>query len=218
MNNNKTIKIVLVDDHHVVRKGVKLLFSSEPNFNVIGDFSNAAEALRFISNNAVDILITDITMPDFGGIALAKKVRCDFPEVKIIMLTMHLDTSYVVEAMEGGVNGYLLKDAKEQEIIDGVKAVYNGQLYMVKSVSEVLSKALLYKNELSKLKQETGLTNREKEILKFIVGGLSNKMISAELSISERTVNAHRYNIMKKLKAKNSANLVRISIEKNLCL
>lgn len=217
MKENKTIKIVLVDDHHVVRKGVKLLFSSESDFNVTGDFSNATEALEFISKNEVDILLTDITMPDFGGIALASKVKHEFPHIKIIMLTMHLDTCYVVEAMEGGVNGYLLKDAHEQEIIDGVKAVYNGQLYMVKAVSDVLSKALLSKSKLNKEKQESGLTNREREILKCIVGGLSNKMISAELSISERTVNAHRYNIMKKLKAKNSANLVRISIEQNLC-
>ena len=217
MNTEKTIKIVLVDDHHVVRKGVKLLFSSEDNFKVIGDFSNATEAIEFISKNEVDILLTDITMPDFGGIALAKKVKHDFPHTKIIMLTMHLDTCYVVEAMENGVDGYLLKDANEQEIIDGVNAVSEGQLYMVKAVSDVLSKALLAKGKLSKESSENTLTIREKEILKCIVGGLSNKMISAELSISERTVNAHRYNIMKKLKAKNSANLVRISIEQNLC-
>lgn len=214
---NEDIRIVLVDDHHVVRKGVRLLFSTEPTFNVVGDFNCVSDTLDFLEDNSVDVIMCDITMPDVGGVELVKIVKKQYPFIKILMLTMHLDASYIVEVMEEGVDGYILKDAKEEEIIEGVKSVHAGQMYMVKSVSDVLSKALLSKNKINTQKKESGLTAREKEILKCIVDGLSNKMISAELSISERTVNAHRYNIMKKLNAKNSANLVRISLEKNLC-
>ena len=212
----KAIKVLLVDDHHIVRHGLKLLFQSEEGIEVIGEAGSGNEALDFLKeNNNVDVVISDVTMDDMDGITLAKEINKLY-KINVMMLTMHLDEKYITESMSIGAKGYLVKDSSEQDIIDAVRAVNKGEVYLTKTVSDILAKSLLRKSHNKTVEQELKLTKREKQILGFIVEGLNNRKIGEKLGISERTVNAHRYNMMKKLKANNTADLVRISLKYDL--
>jgi DNA-binding NarL/FixJ family response regulator len=163
----------------------------------------------------VDVVVSDVTMDDMDGITLAKHVTKKY-KVNVMMLTMHLDEKYITEAMSNGAKGYLVKDSSEEDIINAVKAVNAGEVYLTKTVSDILAKSLLRKSHNKTVEQELKLTRREKEILGYIVEGMNNRKIGTKLDISERTVNAHRYNMMKKLKANNTADLVRISLKYDL--
>lgn len=210
------IKILLVDDHQVVRKGLKLLFSGIEEFNIVGGCDSAEEALEFLSKNNVDVIVSDVTMPGIGGLSLVKKVSELYPDIEIMILSMHMDEDYIIEAIDAGAKSYLVKDSSESDIINAVKSISKGELYLTRTVSDILAKSLISKKKTESVQKNINLTKRESEILHCIVDGLSNKMIGAQLFISEKTVNAHRYNIMKKLDAKNSADLVRITLSNNL--
>lgn len=210
------IKILLVDDHQIVRKGLNLVLSSEPSFKVVHDCESAELALEYMNNNKVDVLVTDVTMLGMNGIDLVKTVNKNFPIVNKMVLSMHLDESYISDAIEFGAKAYLVKDSSEQDIIKAIKSVNNNELYLTKTVSDILAKSFLNKSKNDNIKKEAKLTKREKEIIKQIVAGLSNKQIGAKLFISDSTVNAHRYNLMKKLKVNNTADLVRITLTHKL--
>ena len=208
--------MLLVDDHHIVRHGLKLLFSSDPEIQIVGDAGTGEEALAFMGAHEVDVMVSDITMEPMDGIELTKKTKKQFKDVQVLMLTMHLDEEYITGAMSAGAKGYLVKDSSEKDILDAVKAVHQNEMYLTKTVSDILAKSLLNKSQNKVVEQELKLTRREKEILGYIVKGLNNRKIGGKLDISERTVNAHRYNMMKKLKANNTADLVRISLKYDL--
>lgn len=210
------IKVLLVDDHNIVRHGLKLLFDSDPELEVVESFGTGAEVLKYMESHSVDVLVSDITMSPMDGITLCKKVKELGKNVRVLMLTMHLDEAYITGAMSAGARGYLVKDSSEQDILDAIKEVYSGQMYLTNSVSELLAKSMLQKSKKKEVAAEIALTKREKEILAHIVEGLNNRQIGEKLDISERTVNAHRYNMMKKVKANNTADLVRITLQFDL--
>lgn len=212
----KTIGILLIDDHEVLRKGLKMLLNAQENFSVLADLGSVEEGINFLENNEVDVLLTDITMPEKNGIELAQEVQERFPKTNVAMLTMHLEDTFILESIEAGAKGYVVKDSGQDEIIKAIETVSQGKLYITGSVSEVLTKSLLKKKEEEKVQEGYQLSSRELQILGHIVNGLSNKMIAPELNISERTVNVHRYNIMKKMEANNTADMVRIAIKHNL--
>ncbi len=210
------IKILLVDDHEVLRKGLAFLLDAQENLQVVADFSSGEEAIAFAKQHQPDILITDISMPGMNGIELVKSFAIVLPEVPVMVLSMHLDEQHILDAVDSGAKGYLVKDASEETIIQAVQIVASGKMYLTPEVSEVLTKSMLQGKKEVAVRESYNLTDREKEILQCIVDGLSNKMIGAELDISERTVNAHRYNIMRKLQAHNTADLVRIALNQKL--
>lgn len=211
------VKIVLIDDHKVVRQGLKLLLGVEESFEVVNEFGSAVKALGYCIENEVDVVVVDLTIPEMSGLefiaALKEKAKTS---VNILVLTMHLDKEYILKACDLGAKGYLVKDTGEDEIITAIKCVSNGEHYFSPQVSVVLSKSLLSRAEEEEIQKSFELTARETDVLRCIVNGLSNKMISPELDISERTVNVHRYNIMKKLEASNTADVVRIALRNNL--
>lgn len=210
------IKILLVDDHQVLRRGLALLLGAQDNFEVVADVSKGEEAIELAESTDVDVLISDLSMPGMSGLELIQAFNRRFPEIPSMILSMHLDDHHIVDAVDAGAKGYLVKDSTEDAIIEAVETVAKGGMYLTPAVSDVLTKALLQGRQEEKIKESYKLTDREKEILQCIVDGLSNKMIADELVISERTVNAHRYNIMRKLKAHNTADLVRISINQKI--
>lgn len=210
------INIVLVDDHQVLRRGLALLLGTQENFNIVADVSKGQEALEIAATQEVDLVITDLSMPEMSGIELTEKFTNQFPDIPVIVLSMHLDEQHVIAAIEAGAKGYLVKDASEAKIIDAVEMVAGGSMYLTPKVSDILTRSMLQQKKQQEIKETFHLTDREKEILQCIVDGLSNKMIAGNLSISERTVNAHRYNIMRKLDAHNTADVVRISLNQNL--
>ena len=206
------INILLVDDHQIVRTGLKLLLKTDAELNVIGEANSVKEAMLFLSENKnVDVVITDINMPEESGLSLVKQINKSFPNIKALVLSMHFQALYAKEAIDSGAMGYVSKDANEDEIIEAIKSVFKGNIYFSRGVAAELAK------DVFKQKNENNqLSSREKEILKHIIKGESNKMIANALGISESTVNTHRYNLMKKLNAKNSADLVRMAMEHEL--
>lgn len=207
------IRLVIADDHLVAREGIVFLLSGQPGVEVVGEANNGREAIDMIDKLSPDILVCDISMPDYNGIELLKTLDERKESVKILILSMHKDSEYIMKSFEYGALGYLPKNADENELFKAIETIYNGERYLTQEVSNVLAQSML----ATKSSEKYNLTSREKEIINNLVKGLSNKQIAAELFISIRTVDTHRTNIMKKLKVKNVASLVKLALNENLC-
>jgi DNA-binding NarL/FixJ family response regulator len=214
------VRILLVDDHQIVRDGIKNLLEANPEMNVIGEATNAQDALDIMGKLTPDLLITDITLINSSGIDLSGKVRQKYPNVKILMLSMHDSEDYINQSLKNGANGYLMKDCTKHELMLAVTNILAGELYISKSASQVLMNNMFNKTvkfpESAELKQEINLTKRESEILQLISEGLSNKEIADKIFLSTRTVDTHRYNILQKFKAKNTAEMLNKALKLKL--
>lgn len=206
------IKVLLVDDHRLIRDGIRFYLEKQDNEIIIaGEASDGKQALIFLEKNpdAVDILLTDISMPEMNGVELATEVHKKFPKVKIIALTMIKDSQYVKQMLQAGASGYLLKNAREKEIVDAVKTVYEGESYYAQEATKAIM------DFMSKKKQDSdvvAISKREKEVLRLIIDELSNQEIADKLFISIRTVEAHKRNLMEKTGSKTLAGLVKYAI------
>jgi DNA-binding NarL/FixJ family response regulator len=211
------IKIIIADDHPIVRDGLRSALDSIENFSVIGVAVNGVEALNLIKNEQPDLLLTDISMPEMNGIDLTREVAKKYPEVKIIILSMHENDAYINNALQAGAHGYLLKDSEKAELNSAIERVVAGEKYFSKSVSQILVNGLYNKPGENEDQQDiTGISKRELEVLEMIALGLSNKEIAGKLFLSIRTVDAHRYNIMQKLKVKNTAEMIKTAVKMKL--
>ena len=214
------IKIVIADDHRIIRDGLKSLLSDEKDIEILGEAANGLEALIKTRELNPDILIADISMPEMNGIEMTRILCKEKSETKILIVSMHDNEDYINQALDAGASGYLLKDSSKDELLKAIKAVANGETYCSGDVSKILLSKFLTSSKSKKLKIEAEekleLTKREKEILKLISDGLSNKEIANKLFVSSRTIDTHRYNIMQKLNVKNGAELVRIAFKLNL--
>ena len=208
------IKVVLADDHSVVRKGIKMLISSDENIEIMGEAASGVEALEMVKSLNPDIIITDISMPGMTGIELAEKLKSEQSTTKVLVLSTHNDEEYILRSFEAGALGYLPKDTEEDEFLAAIKVVADGDVYYTSEVSNILTRSLIKQKRT--FDDARDLTEREREILKLIVEGMSNKEIGDKLFISVRTVDTHRRNIMDKIEAKNTAELVRKAIEDKL--
>jgi DNA-binding NarL/FixJ family response regulator len=212
--------IILADDHRIIRDGLRSLLSDEKNITIIGEASDGEEALIKTRELKPDILIADISMPVMNGIEMTRILTKEESQTKILIVSMHNNEDYINQALEAGASGYILKDSSKEELLKSIKAIEKGETYCSGDVSKILLNRFLLTNKTKKLKVEAEeslqLTRREKEILKFISEGLSNKEIATKLFVSTRTVDSHRYNVMQKLKVKNGAELVRMAFKLNL--
>ncbi|MDN5203814.1 response regulator transcription factor [Fulvivirgaceae bacterium BMA10] len=206
----KMINIALIDDHKLIRSGIKKLLSTYEDLNVIDEYGNYNEALENF-NNKVDVWLIDISLGDGNGIDLLKKWRNRRKDIRVIFLSVHKESYYVIKALETGANGYLYKDVSVEEIITAIKRVYQGKNYYSNEISEILINNLHNDSKWNLPK----LTSRETEILNFIVGGFSTKEIANELSVSPRTVDSHRTNILDKFGFKNTTQMVRVLTKEN---
>ncbi|WOK08533.1 response regulator transcription factor [Imperialibacter roseus] len=209
------IRVVLADDHEIVRNGIKILLESEGDLEVVGEASDGQEALDECKNKQPDILIVDINMPKMNGIETIRQLKSYSPTTKALVLSMHEDEEYILQSVEMGATGYLLKGSNKQEFLKAIHTVQKGEKYFTGDISNILVQHYLNlrnKTTTSPTPQETGdnaLTKREKEILSLIYKGESNKDIAEKLDKSVRTIETHRFNIMKKLDANNLAELLR---------
>ena len=206
------IKILLVDDHQIIRDGIKQLLDEETDIQVISEADNAASALRKMERQLPDILITDLSMPNKNGFELIKEALSIYPDLKTIILTMHAEEAYINEAMQIGVKAYLSKDASKYELLEAIHQVYDGSTFFNSKVTNLLMNSMVRKargDNSSKKKISEILTDREMEIVKLITEGLSSPQIAEKLFISSRTVENHRSNIMGKLNLKNTIELVK---------
>ncbi len=210
------ITILLADDHDVVRKGMKMLLEDETDVKVIGEASDGLDAIEKVKNLMPNVVILDLTMPKMNGIEAAKIISEEYPEVKILIFSMHNNREYIVNSVENGANGYLLKDTGKEELMRAIKVVSEGRKYFPPEISEVIIDELLAKTASNQ--DNSGkpifqkITPKEKQILGMIVQGFNSREIADKLFLSIRTVDNHRANMMKKTKAKNTADLVMMAI------
>lgn len=213
----KAVKIVLADDHNIVRNGIRSLLENEPGIKVVGESEDGESAFKMVMQLKPDILISDINMPKVNGIELTEKIVAAGISTQILILSMYNDEAYILRSVEAGVMGYLPKDAEYGEILKAIKSIARGEMYYNADVTRIITNSLVRTNHIKRELDKLGeLTKREKEVLKKIVSGNSNKIIAEQLFISTRTVDTHRTNIMKKLRAKNTADLVRKAIQNDL--
>lgn len=209
-----SIKISITDDHLVVLKGVEQLFTDEKNIDVISTSTNAKETLANLEDDEPDILLLDINLPDINGIELAKTIRLNYENIKIIALSNHEDIAFVKQMVKNGADGYLLKNTGKDELLLAIETVLKGEQYFQKALQQRLFNASI-RGE-SNYTNQPKLTLREKEVLAAIYEELTTQEISDKLCISPKTVEVHRANIMSKLGAKNSIGIIKIALEKNL--
>ena len=211
-----TIKILLTDDHSLVRDGIKALLDSESDLEVIGEASNGLEAIDLVIEKKPDLLIIDIRMPGLSGIETTQKLQDQNNPIKTIILSMHDSEEYILKSVKAGASGYLLKDTGKTEFIKAIHTVYNGGKYYSGDLSNVLINNLS-QNTTPAEERETipltenrfDLTGKELQILSLVLSGLTNKEISEKLQKSKRTIETHRFNLMRKMNVKNLMDLSR---------
>lgn len=208
------IRIALADDHKILRRGIKKIIEENADFKVVAEAGDGIELLKSLSKSLPDILILDISMPNLGGIETAKEIKASYPSIKILILTMHKRKEYVYHAISAGVEGYLLKEDTESELFSAIEMVRSGKIFISSSFDMDITGELLQYYRGERKGTTELLTGREKEVLRLIAEGKSSKDIASLLFISVYTVNNHRANIIKKLKLKRTADLVRYAIDK----
>jgi DNA-binding NarL/FixJ family response regulator len=208
------VRVVLADDHTLVRAGVRKILESQPGIAVVGEVSDGAAALEALETLHPDVLVLDLTMPGMDGFEVLSRARDLKPDLRILVLTMHASPEYVARAVESGADGYLLKDSAVVDLVAGLEAVMAGRPYYSASVGEKLGEIVRNRAEARRLLDE--LTDREREVLKLVAQGSSTKEIAARFDISARTVETHRANLMRKLGIKSVARLTQFAIKEGL--
>lgn len=215
----KNTKILIVDDHEVVRDGLKNILTSLDNISIAGEAGNGEDAVKMYSSLKPDLVIMDISMPGMNGIEATRVIKEKDPDARILILTMHDNQEYLNQIIRSGAKGFILKNTDKEELLDAVKTVASGDNFFSKDISKLIIDNYIRtakETEKNDGYKEVPLTKREIEILKLIASGYSNQEIANILYISYNTVDTHRKNIMHKLSIKNTAGLVRYAIEKGL--
>jgi DNA-binding NarL/FixJ family response regulator len=214
------IKIMIVDDHKVVREGTKTIFYGLDHFSIIGEAANSKQLFSILETDLIpDILILDIALPDESGIVITERLSVNFPSIKVIMFTAHTNESYIFDALQAGAKGFLSKDTEEDELIKSILEVYNGKNFLSGKISSnlLMEYFIKQKNDAKEAKDNLdSLTKRELEIITLIAEGLTSKEIARKLNISHKTVETHRVTIFQKLELKSVVDLVKFAIRKNI--
>jgi DNA-binding NarL/FixJ family response regulator len=211
------IRVLVADDHAIVREGVRMILAKEPDIEVVGEAGDGQEALDLVERLRPQVVIMDISMPGVGGIEATQRLKATHPQVQVLALTMHEDESYVFQLLRAGAAGYVLKRAAAQDLVQAVRAAARGEAFLYPSVARRVVEDYLKRVEAGEERERyDGLTAREKEILTLIAQGLSNQQIAEKLFISIKTVQTHRAHILEKLGLHDRTELVRYAIRKGL--
>lgn len=211
-NDKNVISIVLVDDHAIIRIGLRSLIDREPDMQVVAEAGDGKTALKLVDEFAPEIVVMDITMPNLDGADATNRITTDHPETRVIALSMHREKHHVSKMLSSGASAYVLKELAEEEIISAIKAVLDGEIYLSQSVLGTVVED--YVDQLEK--PLSTLTEREKEVLKLLAEGQNVKEIAFALEVSVKTAEAHRSNIMNKLNIYTIAELTKFAIKYNL--
>jgi DNA-binding NarL/FixJ family response regulator len=210
------IKILLADDHKIVRDGIKLMLEPQAGIDVVDEAQNGKEVLEKLESQLVDIVVMDINMPEMDGITATRKVKEKFPEVKVLALTMSNDDLHIRQMIQAGASGYIMKSAGRKELKDAIDAIMEGKHYFSDEATESIMMDLVKGKGKSTDPDPIHITDRELEILELIVQEHTNQEIAEKLYISSRTVDAHRRNLLQKTGARNTAGLVKYAFQHNL--
>lgn len=209
IQNAPVIRVAIADDHELFRDGLKLMLGSEETIDLVGEASNGKTLLTLVKKQKPDVVITDIKMPEMDGVEAAKAIHEELPLTSIIALSMFDDEEMILEMLEAGALGYLLKNADKTEVVEAIQTVSQNKPYYCKSTSGKLAKLIAYsKHNMQKQKKQAEFTEREKEIIKLICQEYTNKQIGEKLFISSRTVEGYRMKILEKMDAKNIVGIV----------
>lgn len=212
-----TIRLLLVDDHAVVRSGLRMLLASESDVEIVGEAGSGSEAVAAAASARPDVILMDIGLPDMTGIEATRVVKSQFPEIAIVALTIHEDEEYFFRMLDAGASGYVPKRAAPEELLTAIRAAASGEVYLYPSLAKLLVKDYLsQERETANRSTLDGLTEREQEVLSLLAEGHNNAEIASALVISPKTVERHRENIMRKLNLHSRAELVRYAIRKGI--
>jgi DNA-binding NarL/FixJ family response regulator len=209
-------RILLADDHAVVRKGLRLVLDAEPDLEVVAEVGDGAEAVKRGLEDDVDLAVIDITMPRMTGLQAARELHRRRPALRILMLSMHENERYLYEALKAGASGYVLKTVADRDLVEACRAAMRGEQFLYPGAMTPLIADFLRRARQREPLVEDPLTNREREIVKLVAEGFSNKEIAQELVISEKTVERHRANILEKLGMRDRVQLTRYAIRHGL--
>jgi two-component system response regulator NreC len=213
----RRLRVVLGDDHALVRSGLRGLLEREQEFQVVGEASNGIEVLTVVEQTRPDVLLLDLGMPHLNGIDTAQRLHETMPEITVVVVSMHSDEAYVLRALKAGVRGYVLKQSREDDVIDALRAVQNGHAYFSPEVSKLLVDDFVRDLKSRNLTDPyDALTFREKEVTQLLVEGKSNKEIASALDISLSTIESHRYSIFQKLNVHTIAELLLYAVRRGL--
>ena len=213
----KRIRILLADDHNIMRRGLRLLLERQPGFEVVGEAADGRQAAERAEGTKPDVVVLDIAMPNMSGIEAAQRIRASLPQAAIVILSMHSDEGYVLRALKAGAKGYLLKDSAESDLIEAIRAVSEGKAFFSPEISKILVED--YVRDMKKRGAEDSyelLTSREREILHLLAEGKSNKDVATLLNLSLYTVETHRRNLQDKLNLHSLAELILYAVRKGL--
>lgn len=208
--------IVLADDHPIIRRGLRTMLEAESDLSVVAEAQDGQAALLAVEKHAPDVLIVDISMPGLNGIDVAHRVHKDYPQIKVIILSMHSNESYVLKALRSGVSGYVLKASSTDDLVAAVRKVMAGEMYFSAAISQRAIDLYVEKARSSNLEPYDTLTSREREVLQLSAEGLTNNEIAARLCLSSRTIEMHRANLMSKLNLHNQTELIRFAIQQGI--
>lgn len=212
-----TIRLLLVDDHAVIRLGMRMLFDSEADIEIVAEAENGAQAITAVQQHHPDIVLMDIGLPDMSGIEATRRIKEQSPETSIVALTIHEDKEYFFQMLDAGATGYVPKRAAPQELITAIRTAAAGEVYLFPSMAKYLVKDYLSQQTEDKEKDSLSeLTPREQEVLILLADGATNADIADELFISPKTVARHRENIMRKLNLHSRTELVKYAIRKGI--
>jgi DNA-binding NarL/FixJ family response regulator len=209
------ITILLADDHKIFREGLKALLEQENDLTVVGDTDDGSAAVDLSLSLLPDVAILDISMPNLNGIEAARRIVADAPNVKVIVLSMHVDKEYVAEALSAGAQGFIAKTCTSTELVNAIRNVVAGQPYLSPTISTALV-GLISTSKEETSNPKIGLSHRELQVLKLLAGGNCTKEVASQLNISTKTVETYRLSLMKKLKITNMVNLVRYAIREGI--
>jgi DNA-binding NarL/FixJ family response regulator len=207
---NEKINIVIVDDHPIVIEGLKMLLNSQPFFNIAGSFTSGAETISFIRSQMVDIILLDITLPDANGTELCREIKKTSPNTSVIMFSNRSERSIIMQSIQNGASGYLLKNTSIDELVICIRGALSGDIVFCNETKQIISRPSQQDLPTPRL------TKREKQILQMVAQGKTSNAIAEELFLSPLTVDTHRKNLLQKFQAKNSTELINLAVQQQL--
>ena len=208
--------IILADDHNIVRQSLRLLLEAEADFQVVGEAADGLEVLGLVERLHPDVLVLDVMMPGINGLEVTWQVRQSYPETRVIILSMHANEAYVLAALRNGADGYVLKDASAEDLLQAVREVALGRRYLSPPFSQLSLEKYLEKTQSTAVDIQDALTAREREVLHLAADGHTSAEIAGLLSISPRTAETHRANMMRKLGLHAQADLIRYALQRGI--
>ena len=209
---NKKIRVLLADDHKILRKGVRMLIDSQPDMEVVGEAKTGREAIEEARQLKPDIVVMDVSMPELNGIESTRQICGEMKNVKVVALSMHRDLVYVREILRAGASGYLVKDSEDDDLVKAIRAIHQGEAFLSPAISDAVLTD--YRRHVSN--PVDLLTSREREVLTMVADGKTNKEIATTLNLSVYTIESHRGSVMEKLNLHNTGDIVRFALRNGL--